>query len=143
MGYPNLPVNTGPLMTQDCDCIVTLPEQSTTSLRFNMTVTEGQNLVLKNVGTLNATYPSDNVAEESLTLVPGQTFVLNQSVIALCVKTNALVQVNLIVNGIGMAFSVSKMLFIDETLDSFTITNPTGTNATNANVALFYAIKPQ
>jgi hypothetical protein len=143
MGYPNLPVNTGPLITQDCDCIVTLPEQSTTSLRFNMTVTEGQNLVLKNVGTLNATYPSDNVAEESLTLVPGQTFVLNQSVIALCVKTNALVQVNLIVNGIGMAFSVSKMLFIDETLDSFTITNPTGTNATNANVALFYAIKPQ
>lgn len=143
MGYPNLAVNTGPLMTQDCDCIVTLPEQSTTSLRFNMTVTEGQNLVLKNVGTLNAAYPSDNVAEESLTLVPGQTFALNQPVIALCIKTSGLVQVNLIANGVGMAFSVSKMLFIDETLDSFTITNPTGTGATNANVALFYAVKPQ
>ena len=143
MGYPNLPVNTEPLMTQDCDCIVTLPEQPTTSLRFNMTVTEGQNLILKNVGTMNATYASNNVAEESLTLVPGQTFNLNQPVIALCIKTTGLVQVNLMVNGVGMAFSVTKMLFIDEVLDSFSITNPAGTGAVNADIALFYAIKSQ
>lgn len=143
MGYPNLPVNTGPIMTQDCDCIVTLPDQPTTSLRFNMTVTEGQNLILKNVGTMNATYASNNVAEESLTLIPGQTFNQNQPVVALCIKTTGLVQVNLMVNGVGMAFSVTKMLFIDEVLDSFSITNPTGIGAVNADIALFYAIKSQ
>lgn len=143
MGYPNLPVKTGPLMTQDCDCIVSLPDQPTTSLRFNMTVTEGQNLILKNVGTINATYASNNVAEEFVTIAPGQTYTVNQPTVALCIKTSALVQANLMVNGQGLAFSVTKMLFIDEALDSFSITNPTGTGATNTTVALFYALKAQ
>lgn len=141
MEYPNLPVNTGPQTMQDCDCIISLPVQSTTSLRFKMEVTEGQNLILKNVGTLNATYVSDSVAEEFVTIAPGQTYTANRNTMALCIKPSSMVQVNLTINGQSLMFSVSKMLFIDEELDEFAITNPASTDAKSVDVAIFYALK--
>lgn len=140
MAYPNLPENTGPLQTQDCDCIVSLPVQSTTSMRFNMTITEGNNLILKNVGNVNAIYVSDSLAEESVSVAPGQTYAVSSAVMALCVKTDSPVMANLLVNGQGIAFNVTNMLFIDEVLDSFEISTPS-TATKDANVALFYVLK--
>lgn len=125
----------------DCaDCIVSLPVQPTTSMRYNMTISEGQNLVLKNVGTLNATYASDNVAQQLVTIQPGQFFSINQKMIALCIKVSSNAVVNLIGSGGAIAFNVSKMLFIDETLDGVEVSVPAGADAVPVTVAFFYVI---
>jgi hypothetical protein len=141
MSYPVIqlpPISTN----SNCEeCIVTLPAQSTTSMRFNMIVTEGQNLVLKNVGTINATYASDNVAEELVTIQPGAFFSINQPLIALCVKVSSVAVVNLIMSGgTAVAFNVSQMIFIDEPLQGVEVSVPTGTGAVPVTVSLFYAM---
>jgi hypothetical protein len=147
MGYPviqgtGVPAN---MLVGDCtDCIVSLPVQSTTSMRFSMTITEGQNLVLKNVGTINATYASDNVAEESVTIPPGEFFSINQPLVALCIRVSSVALVNMIVSGgTAIAMNVSKMIFIDEELEGFEISAPAGTDAPDVRVDLFYALKTQ
>lgn len=139
MGYPT--IQTPPVSTNaNCtDCIVTLPVQSTTSMRFNMTVTEGQNLVLKNVGTINATYASDSVAEELITIQPGAFFTITQNMIALCIQVSSTALVNLIMSGgTAVAFNVSKMIFIDEALEGVEVSVPTGANAVPVTVSFFY-----
>lgn len=144
MGYPVIITPPVPAANSgDClDCIVSLPVQPTTSMRFSTTITEGQNLVLKNVGTINATYPSDNVAEQSVTIPPGQFYSLSQPLVALCVKVSSTALVNLLASGgTAIAVNVSKMLFIDEELEGFEISAPTGTNAPDVRVDLFYAVK--
>jgi hypothetical protein len=140
MGYPV--INTPPLpATSNCtDCIVSLPAQSTTSMRFNMTVTQGENLVLKNVGTINATYASDNVAQELVTIQPGAFFSITQNMIALCIQVSSTALVNLIVSGgTAVAFNVSKMIFIDEELEGVEVSVPAGAEAVPVTVAFFYA----
>ncbi len=142
MSYPT--INPAPISSNsNCtDCIVTLPPQPTTSLRFNMNITQGQNLVLKNVGTINATYPSDSVAQESLTIQPGEFFSINQPMIALCIQVSSPILVNLnLGGGTAIAFNVSTMLFLDENLDGIEISVPTGPEAVAVTVALFYAIQ--
>jgi hypothetical protein len=136
---PPIPANPNP----NClDEIVTLPVQSTTSLRFNMNITQGQNLVLKNVGTLNATYASDNVAQESVTIPPGEFYAVNQPIVALCVQVTAPAMVNLMLSGgVAFAVNVSNMFFIDEALQGFEVSAPAGTNAPTVRANLFYAIQ--
>jgi hypothetical protein len=141
MSYPTIqtpPVSTNP----NCaECIVTLPPQSTTTLRFNMNITKGQNLVLSNVGTINATFASNNVAQETVTIPPGGFFNINQSMIALCIQVSSPALVNLnLGGGTAVAFNVNTMLFIDEALTGVEISVPTGTNAVAVNVSLFYAM---
>lgn len=144
MSYPNLPIDTASLTVSGDDTrIVSLPNQPTTSLRFNMTVTEGQNLILKNVGTMNATYASEGVAEQSVALPVGTFYSVTQPVVALCVKPSGPITVNLLIGGQGTLLNVTKMLFIDEELDGFEINNPTSSTATDVQAALFYVLKPQ
>jgi hypothetical protein len=141
MGYPV--INTPPLpATQNCtDCIVSLPVQSTTSLRFNTIITQGENLVLKNVGTINATYVSDNVAEELVTIQPGAFFSITQNMIALCIQVSSPALVNLIMSGgTAVAFNVSKMIFIDEALQGVEVSVPAGANAVPVTVSFYYAM---
>jgi hypothetical protein len=141
MGYPS--INPPPVSTNaNCaECIVTLPVQSTTSMRFNMNVTKGQNLVLENVGIINATYASNNVAQETVTIAPGGFFNISQSMIALCIKVSSPALVNLnLGGGTAVAFTVNTLLFIDEALSGVEISVPTGTNAVSVNVSLFYAM---
>jgi hypothetical protein len=140
MSYPTIqtpPVSTNPECAQ---CIVSLPVQSTTSMRFNMNITQGENLVLKNVGTINATYASDNVAQELVTIQPGAFFSITQNLIALCIQVSSTALVNLIMSGgTAVAFNVSNMLFIDEPLQGVEVSVPTGTGAVPVTVAFFYA----
>ena len=141
MSYPVIqmpPVSTN----ANCEeCIVSLPTQPTTSMRFKMEITEGQNLVLKNVGTINATYASNSVAEELVTIQPGAFFSINQPLMALCVKVSSTAVVNLIMSGgTAVAFNVSKMIFIDEPLVGVEVSVPAGTGAVPVTVAFFYAI---
>lgn len=141
MSYPV--INTPPLpATDNCtDCIVTLPVQSTTSMRFNMTVTEGQNLVLKNVGNINATYVSDNVGEQLVTIQPGEFFSISQNMVAICVQVSSVALVNLLMSGgTAVALNVSKMLFIDEALEGVEVSVPTGADAVPVTVSFYYAL---
>lgn len=141
MSYPTIqtpPVSSNP----NCaDCIVTLPPQPTTSMRFNMLISEGQNLVLKHVGAINSTYASDNVAQESVTIQPGAFFSITQNMIAICVQVSSTALVNLIMSGgTAVAFNVAKMIFIDEPLQGVEVSVPTGTGAVPVTVAFYYAM---
>jgi hypothetical protein len=141
MGYPT--IQTPPVSSNSncAECIVTLPVQSTTSMRFNMNITQGENLVLKHVGTINATYASDNVAQELVTILPGAFFSINQNMIALCIQVSSPALVNLIMSGgTAVAFNVSNMLFIDEALEGVEVSVPTGTGAAPVTVSFFYAM---
>jgi hypothetical protein len=141
MSYPV--IITPPLpATDNCtDCIVSLPAQSTTSLRFNTTITQGENLVLKNVGTINATYVSDNVAQELVTLQPGEFFSITQNIIALCIQVSSTALVNLVMTGgTAVALNVSKMIFIDEALQGVEVSVPTGADAVPVTFSFFYAL---
>lgn len=141
MSYPTIQTPPVPSSSNCTDCIVTLPAQPTTSLRFNMNITQGENLVLKNVGTINATYASDNVAQELVTIQPGAFFSINQSMIALCIKVSSAALVNLIMSGgTAVAFNVSKMIFIDEALEGVEVSVPTGASAVPVTVSFFYAM---
>jgi hypothetical protein len=110
-------------------------------MRFNMNITQGENLVLKHVGTINATYASDNVAQELVTILPGAFFSINQNMIALCIQVSSPALVNLIMSGgTAVAFNVSNMLFIDEALEGVEVSVPTGTGAAPVTVSFFYAM---
>jgi hypothetical protein len=146
MAYPVIQTPPVPAANSgDClDCIVSLPVQSTTSMRFSTTITEGQNLVLRNVGTINATYTTDNVAEESLTIQPGTFFTVNQPTSALLVRVSSDAVVNLILAGdVAIALNVAKMIFIDQELQGFEVSVPAGQDAVAVQVDLFYAITAQ
>jgi hypothetical protein len=144
MSYPVInppPSASGETVGTCTDCIVSLPSQPTTSMRFQTIITQGQNLVLTNVGTINATYPSNNVAEQQVTIPPGEFFAINQPVLAMCVQVNAPAVVNLILpGGTAIALNVAQMIFIDEALQGFEISSPSGTSAPTVTANVFYAL---
>ena len=137
MGYPNLPVNTGPLMTQDCDCIVSLPAVPKTSLSFSVNVEEGNNLVRSHVGFFRSTYPSENLAEMGIVLNAGDAYTLS-NVSTLCVSTNTPLQVTVRVADSLYTFNVNKMLLLDDTYDAVTIANPAPVGGVSATVFIAY-----
>jgi hypothetical protein len=141
MGYPVIQTPPLPATSNCSDCIVSLPVQPTTSLRFNTIITQGENLVLKNVGTINATYASDNVAQEIVTIPPGEFFSITQNMTALCIQVSSTAVVNLLVSGgTAVAFNVSKMIFIDEALEGVEVSVPAGEDAVTVTASFFYAM---
>lgn len=123
------------------DCIVTLPVQPTTSLRYSVVVTEGNNLVLKNRGTIEAVYASNTLGSEHLTLTPQQQYSWSQSFTSLCISTDQPIQVSLKTAVSTVVFTVTKVLVIDQPFIGVTILNPASNVAPvgpTANVAMYF-----
>lgn len=117
------------------DCIVSLPAQPPTSMKFSVSVTEGFNSILKRVGTVNGIYPSASMALDGPTLAPGASYAIGATK-SLCIGTSAPLQVTVTVGSITMTFNVNSLLILDDAYTSVRITNPSTT--INAVVALFY-----
>jgi hypothetical protein len=113
-------------------------------MHYSMTISQGYNLVLKNAGTVNGTYASNNLGAESVTLPPDGRFTLAQSLTSLAIGVDHPVMVSLGSNGTMITFSINKMFFIDQEFDSLTIINPapnTIPTSPSVKVVLFFTLK--
>lgn len=123
------------------DCIISLPPQPKTSMKFSIEVSEGFNAVIKRVGTVIGYYPSDNVTTESVQLTPGSSYTWIQGFGAVCIGTSLPVQATTAFNTIVNTFNIQSVFVSDQGFTSITITNPLNATQT-ANVAIFYTTPP-
>lgn len=124
------------------DCIVTLPVQPNTSMRYSVVVTEGNNLILKNRGQIDAVYASNTLGAEHVTLGPQQQYTWSQPFSSLCIGTDQPVQVSLMTAVSTVVFTVTKLLIIDQQFIGLSILNPASDTTVpvgpTANVALYF-----
>lgn len=124
------------------DCIVTLPTQPNTSLRYSVVVTEGNNAILKNRGAIEAVYASNTLGTEFLSLTPQQQYSWSQPFNSLCIGTDQTIQVSLKTAVSTVVFNVSKLLVIDQPFIGLTILNPASNTTTpvgpTANVSIYF-----
>lgn len=126
-----------PVVGTCTDCIVSLPPQPLTSLRFRVDVTTGYNKVLKHVTTANGYYPSDDLGTQTLTLAASSSYSHPTGISALFVSTDQPLQVTVTIGNVALTFNVNSLLILDDTYTSFTVANTSTTNV--ANVGLAYA----
>lgn len=117
------------------DCIVSLPVQPSTSMVFEVQVSEGIRSVIKRLGFARGYYPADNVGSSGLALAPGGSYSTGP-VTSLLVSTDQPIQVTVSVAGQAMTFNVKSLLILDDAYDSVTVTNP-GAATQNAQVGIY------
>ncbi|WP_391857908.1 hypothetical protein, partial [Vibrio cidicii] len=126
------------------DCIVSVPPAPPASLRFRLNVVEGQNLVLKQVGTLSSIYPASGVGAIGQRLTPTTSMTLGP-VQGLAIATTAPLTVEVTTpTAVNITFNVNTMLVLDDKYTAVVITNsaPVAANSPNADVSVYYA-QPQ
>ena len=126
-----------PVVGTCTDCIISLPPQPLTSLRFRVDVNTGYNKILKHVTTANGYYPSDDLGVQALTLAASSSYAHTTGVTALFVSTDQPLQVTVTIGNAAMTFNVNSLLILDDTYTSFTVANTSTTNV--ANLSLAYA----
>ena len=119
------------------DCIITLPPQPKTSMKFSIEVSEGFNAVIKRVGTVIGYYPSNNLATESVQLTPGSSYTWNQGFGSVCIGTSLPLQMTTAFNTVVNTFNIQSVFVSDQGFTSITLTNPSTATQT-AKIAIFY-----
>lgn len=120
----------------DCnDCIISLPDVPKTSIKFNIDIQNGYNSIIKEVGAANGYYPSENLANESIEIQPGQNYQQSQQINALCVSTNTPIVLILTTSSSTITLNVNQVIILDDEYQSFEIQN---TGTTVAKVAIYY-----
>jgi hypothetical protein len=113
------------------DCIVSLPAQPITSLKFKIVAQQGNGGIIRTLGTYNAYYPAANISSEQLiVLAESGTFspVLPTALKALSVYVSGgPVTVALTKGEIVSTLTVNTILIVDDAYTAVTITNPSTT----------------
>jgi hypothetical protein len=113
------------------DCIVSLPTQPLTSLKFKIVAQQGMGGIIRTLGTYNAYYPAANISSEQLiVLAESGTFapVLPSALKALSVYvTGGPVTVALTNGEVVSTLTVNTILIVDDAYTAVAITNPSTT----------------
>src|SRR6266702_7412661 len=91
------------------DCIVSLPVQPSTSMVFEVSISEGIKSVIKRLGVARGYYPADNLSSLALSLAPGGAYTVGPFT-SLLVTTDTPVQVTVVIAGQAMTFNVNSLL---------------------------------
>jgi len=121
------------------DCIISLPPQPKTSMKFAVEVSEGFNAVIKRVGTVIGYYPSNNIGTESIELTPGSSYTWSQGFSAVCIGTSLPLQMTTASGTVVNTFNIQSVFVSDQGFTSVTLTNPSTATQT-AKIAIFYAV---
>lgn len=121
---------------KDC-CIVSIPAYPQSGLQYQISVNQGQNLVLKSLGTSLGYYPADMITSTGIPMAPGSTWVSGASASSVLIITDQPLQVTLASESITQTLNVNQLLLVDDVYDSVTIQNPSTATET-ANVSVFY-----
>lgn len=127
------------MVNQCTGCIVSLPDQPKTSMRYEVSVTEGLNAILNHVGTVNGYYPSNTLGTENLSLAPGSSYTWTTEFASVCIGTTQPIQVTSALGAAINTFNVQSVYVTDQGFTSMTVTNP-ATATQTANVAIFYTV---
>lgn len=130
-------MSTPPVVGNCTDCIVDLPQTDPISMKLEVYVSNGFKGVIRRIGTFTGYYPTPAVAQHSAALAPGDIYNSTTAVTALFVATTQPVTVSVTKATVTQTFTVNRLLILDDSYDSFSITNP-GTATETANVTLDY-----
>lgn len=120
--------------------IISVPAHSRTSMRYEVQVEQGINLVTKKVGQQAAYVPSSGIGIEQVELAAGKSFI-SPAVTSVCVMTDTPVQVTVVSGTVTMTFVVNSVLVLDDNYSSVTVSNPNAAPSTIvAHVSVFYTM---
>jgi len=117
------------------DCIISVPNASTLSLKFKVDIQEGVNHLIRHRGLVNGYYPTTNESVQNLTIATSGSYSPGQSCTALLVSTDSPVQLTLNNGSIAMTITVNQLFIIDQSFTSFVLTNTSTTEVANVILA--------
>jgi hypothetical protein len=125
-----------PVVGTCTDCIISVPNNSTLSLKYKVSVQEGINHVIKNKGEVNGYYPCSTTNVQGLTLAPGATYAPTQSATSILLSVDAPVQLTIFRDLVAFTVTVNQLFIMDDSITRFSITNTSST--VTANLFLGY-----
>lgn len=122
----------------DCaDCIVALPQTPPNALKLETYVSTGNKLVIQRVGTFTGYYTSSQAPMvHTGPMAPGSSYSVPSPVAGLFIATDQPLSVTVTKASVSMTFNVNRLLILDDTYDSFSVTNSSlATKSANATIS--------
>ncbi len=132
------------MASSTCNCITENPVPSRASVRLEVGVTAGSNLVLRSVGSFAQIYHDDQSAQFKLSLAAGAVYTVTGGTSLLFLSVSGPVTVALTpitVGGTVISMTVNSLLVQDGSWASVTLTNP-GTTAVDVNMVYLPYVAP-